>query len=81
MTRTATVASASAAVPTVSATAAKICHHPVASTPDMTSFFQVGKEETFMDSIKREIAIMKKVHHPNVLRLYEVMDDPKVTRT
>ncbi|CAM9887137.1 unnamed protein product, partial [Ectocarpus sp. 8 AP-2014] len=41
---------------------------------------QVGKEETFMDSIKREIAIMKKVHHPNVLRLYEVMDDPKVNK-
>lgn len=31
-----------------------------------------------MDSIKTEIAIMKKVQHPNVLRLYEVMDDPKV---
>ncbi|CAM9644716.1 unnamed protein product, partial [Scytosiphon promiscuus] len=42
--------------------------------------FDVGKEETFMDSIKREIAIMKKVHHPNVLRLYEVMDDPKVNK-
>lgn len=42
---------------------------------------QVGKEETFMDSIKREIAIMKKVNHPNVLRLYEVMDDPKVPTT
>ena len=41
---------------------------------------QVGKEETFMDSIKTEIAIMKKVQHPNVLRLYEVMDDPKVRR-
>lgn len=39
---------------------------------------QVGKEGTFMDDIKREIAIMKKVNHPNVLRLYEVMDDPKV---
>lgn len=33
-----------------------------------------------MDGIMREIAIMKKVHHPNVLRLYEVMDDPKVTQ-
>lgn len=31
-----------------------------------------------MDDIKREIAIMKKVNHPNVLQLYEVMDDPKV---
>lgn len=31
-----------------------------------------------MDGIEREIAIMKKVHHPNVLCLYEVMDDPKV---
>lgn len=41
----------------------------------------MGKEETFMDSIKREIAIMKKVNHPNVLRLYEVMDDPKVRRS
>lgn len=44
----------------------------------MLGRLQVGKEETFMDSIKTEIAIMKKVHHPNVLRLYEVMDDPKV---
>lgn len=32
-----------------------------------------------MDDIKREIAIMKKVYHSNVLRLYEVMDDPKVS--
>lgn len=41
---------------------------------------KVGKEGTFMDGIRREIAIMKKVNHPNVLRLYEVMDDPKVLR-
>lgn len=41
---------------------------------------KVGKEGTFMDGIQREITIMKKVNHPNVLRLYEVMDDPKVLR-
>jgi serine/threonine protein kinase len=30
------------------------------------------------EDVKAEIAIMKKLNHPNVLRLYEVMDDPKV---
>lgn len=35
--------------------------------------------ETFFEDIKREIAIMKKLLHPNVLRLFEVLDDPKVS--
>jgi [calcium/calmodulin-dependent protein kinase] kinase len=30
------------------------------------------------EEVKREIAIMKKLNHPHVLRLFEVMDDPKV---
>ena len=34
--------------------------------------------ETFFEDIKREIAIMKKLLHPNVLRLFEVLNDPKV---
>jgi [calcium/calmodulin-dependent protein kinase] kinase len=34
--------------------------------------------ETFFEDIKREIAIMKKLQHPNVLRLFEVLDDPNV---
>jgi [calcium/calmodulin-dependent protein kinase] kinase len=43
---------------------------------------KTGKsDETFFEDIKREIAIMKKLLHPNVLRLFEVLDDPKVPLT
>ena len=39
-----------------------------------------NNSETFFDDIRREIAIMKKLLHPNVLRLFEVLDDPKVNK-
>ena len=29
-------------------------------------------EETYFEDVKREIAVMKKLLHPNVLRLFEV---------
>lgn len=34
-----------------------------------------GKKDA-LESLKREIAILKKVDHPNVVKLYEVLDDP-----
>jgi len=40
----------------------------------------VGMSSTFMDDVRREVAIMKKLEHKNVLKLYEVMDDPKVNK-
>ena len=48
---------------------------------DMLSKKKNGKSsETYFEDIKREIAIMKKLIHPNVLKLFEVLDDPKVKK-
>lgn len=30
-----------------------------------------------LQDVLREIAIMKKLDHPNVIKLYEVLDDPE----
>jgi serine/threonine protein kinase len=48
---------------------------------DFLSKKKNGKSsETYFEDIKREIAIMKKLLHPNILRFFEVLDDPKVSQ-
>ena len=35
------------------------------------------KQKGPLDDVRREIAILKKLDHPNVVRLFEVLDDPQ----
>ena len=37
----------------------------------------INKAENPLDKVYREIAIMKKLDHPNVVKLEEVVDDPE----
>ena len=32
---------------------------------------------TPLDKVYREIALLKKLHHPNIVKLVEVLDEPK----
>eukprot|EP00742_Colponemidia_sp_Colp-10_P007941 GILJ01008568.1.p1 GENE.GILJ01008568.1~~GILJ01008568.1.p1 ORF type:complete len:556 (+),score=63.20 GILJ01008568.1:154-1821(+) len=37
---------------------------------------RIGRMGTALDNVRKEIAIMKKLTHPHVVTLYEVLDDP-----
>lgn len=41
---------------------------------------RLGKANIPEDKVKKEIAILKKVQHPNIVRLIEVIDDPDISK-
>lgn len=41
---------------------------------------RLGKNNSFEDKIRKEIAILKKARHPNIVSLLEVIDDPTVKK-
>ena len=40
----------------------------------------ISKTRNALQDIEKEIAIMKKLNHPNVVNLIEVLDDPNVDK-
>ena len=41
-----------------------------------TSWKLISKSQTVLHNILNEVNVMKKLHHPNVVRLIEVLDQP-----
>eukprot|EP00756_Hemistasia_phaeocysticola_P033391 Hpha_TRINITY_DN16462_c5_g4::TRINITY_DN16462_c5_g4_i1::g.161926::m.161926/K07359/CAMKK2; calcium/calmodulin-dependent protein kinase kinase 2 len=37
----------------------------------------LGSAQSALDDVLREVAIMKRLNHPNIIRLFEVIDDPE----
>ena len=40
----------------------------------------VRKQKTGLDDVNKEIAIMKKLNHKNVIKLFEIIENPEIDK-
>ena len=43
--------------------------------PKYTISIKASSYKTGLDDVRREIGILKKIDHPNIIKLYEILDD------
>ncbi|KAF2759624.1 kinase-like protein, partial [Pseudovirgaria hyperparasitica] len=55
-------------------------HIAIKMIPRAAKRKRLGKNDSHEEKIRREVAILKKVRHPNVVSLLEVIDDPKAKK-
>jgi len=55
-------------------------HRLMERRKQLQTLSKLNDEDDPLNLVRTEVAIMKKLHHPNILRMYEALDDPNTDR-